>query len=198
MSHSNTYPKADGPFRISGCFKLHFVTVVAALVSLAPEWAAAGTVNFNNTLLQRPSGQSCCLVRMVTIQIEVWTLDKDGPKNHIVSLDFNITWTPRLPASLCLPNTNTSSIWRWLEPHVGSDFVHKCTARCMFLAWAVLSSYSCLLVNDILVGEIQVHWLLVGRQRRDARWVTSDTVFVLPLSTSYSTKPPENRSSLGH
>ena len=84
---------------------------------------------------------------------EVWTLYKDDPENQIISLDFNITWTLRLPASLCLPDYNTGSTRQQLEPHVGSDSVHKHAGRCMFLAWAVFY-YSCLLVEEILVGEI--------------------------------------------
>lgn len=92
MGHSNTYPKAEGQFRISGYFKLHFLTGGAAQVSLAPESSAAATLNFSKYSIAK-AFRTVMLFSQDSDHpnAEVWPLDNDGSENQIISLDFNIT-----------------------------------------------------------------------------------------------------------
>lgn len=73
-----------------------------------PARAAAAAWNFN-TLLQRLSGQPCHLAGRATIQM--LRCGQRCPKNPIIGLNFDITWTSRLPAALCLLVRSTSSSW---------------------------------------------------------------------------------------
>lgn len=123
--------------------------------------ARAAVLNFN-ALSQRPSGQPCQLARRAAIQM--LRCGQRCPKNQVIGLDFNITWTPRLPATLCLPTATLAA----------AGATRRFRFRTRACKQVHVSVLGCLLLLQLPSGDGNTGGrdlspsALTGRQRREA------------------------------